>query len=371
MIKYYIIGVGPGDPELITKKAEKTVYKMNVLAGGKRQLAMFPNFSGPKVVIGGNLGDFWQVLHTYSPPYGILASGDPTLYGILEFVKKMADLSEIEVIPGISSIQYLLAKEKESFWKIEVVSHHWKERVKGGAFRAFLSPEASVISRDDLVGENLSLPNERIGRGIFPKTSLSVSVKKLDKIIVPGFPDEFFKKGSSPMTKKEIRILIISALSLPENGIVWDLGAGTGAISCEIAHAFPSITVYAVEKTPDRAKLIQENIKKLNLFNVKVVEGDALWAIDGLPDPSSVFIGGGGERIEDIMGRVYERILKGGKIVFSAITLDTAYRGYHFLERLTREPRLFSIHIEDAYQTRGGLTMMIARNRIFVGEGVK
>ncbi len=370
MIKYYIIGVGPGDPELITKKAEKTVYKMNVLAGGERQLALFPDFPGPKFRIGKDLSVFWDALCKYNPPYGILASGDPVFYSILGFIKKKVPLSEIEVIPGISSIQYMLAKEKKTAWHIEVISHHWGESVKGGHFRFELNMPPDRIKREHILGENLSLESESIGKGLKPEGTLYLTMEKIDNLLLPGLPDDLFEKGESPMTKREVRVLIVSALSLSEGGVVWDLGAGTGAISCEIARLSPSIKVYAVEKVKERVNLIKRNIEKTGAYNVEVVHKDALGAIPFLPDPDSVFVGGGGHDIEKILKAAYDRLKKRGKLVFSAISLETSYRGYRFLKNNTFSHRLISIQVEVGKET-GGLTMMRSQNRIFIGEGTK
>ncbi len=370
MSKYYVIGVGPGDPELITKKAEKIAYRMNVLAGGKRQLGLFPDFHGQKIEIRGELESFWKKLTQYPPPYGILASGDPCLYGILEFVKQKAELSEIEVIPGISSVQYLLAKEKKSLWHMEVISYHWKKRIGGEHFRFFLTPPIDIIEREDVIGENLSLNKEKIGKGLKPKGELYVVMRPQREIPLPGLPDETFVKRDSPMTKREVRVLIISGLQPKEKDVIWDIGAGTGAISCELARLSPSLEVYAIERKRERIDVIEENIKRLGLANVKIVKGDILDVMGELPHPDSVFIGGGGSKLEDIMEGVYERLSPGGRMVFSAITLDTAYRGYQFFKEKMKKHELFSVQIENGKDT-GGLIMMIAQNRIFIGKGVK
>ncbi len=370
MLDYYIIGVGPGDPDLITKKAEKVAYKMNVLAGGKRQLSLFSRFSGTKIVIGKNLEEFWERLHNYLPPYGILASGDPLLYSIGEFVLKKVDKSKVEIIPGISTFQYLLAKEKSTYWHVEIISNHWKTRIKGGHFKFFLNPSGEDIEENDIVGQDLSLSSEIIEGGRSSMSSLSISMRPVEDVILFGLSDELFEKGSSPMTKREVRTLIISTLSLKEHGIFWDLGAGLGTISCEVARLSPSISVYAIEKRPERVELIRKNVRKLGLSNVYIIKNDILNVINHLPIPCSVFVGGGGKDIVKILDASFDRLMPGGKIVFSAIALDTAYKGYQFLRKKANSPHLFSVGIEHGKEVND-FTMMISQNRIFIGEGRK
>lgn len=93
--------------------------------------------------------------------------------------------------------------------------------------------------------------------------------------------DEEFLRGKVPMTKSEVRSVSIAELELTEDAIVYDIGAGTGSVSIEIARAGEQIRVYAIEKNPEGVKLIDQNRKKFRTDGVRIIEGFAATGIRG------------------------------------------------------------------------------------------
>ena len=103
-------------------------------------------------------------------------------------------------------------------------------------------------------------------------------------------------RGKVPMTKEEVRWVSVNRLTVRPTDTVWDVGAGTGAVTLELARKASDGTVYAVERKPEAVALLHENRIKLGGYNVKIIEGPAPEALENLPAPDCVFVGGSGGR---------------------------------------------------------------------------
>lgn len=137
-----------------------------------------------------------------------------------------------------------------------------------------------------------------------------------------GIPDKEFIRGQIPMTKENIRILSVAKMQLEEDSIVYDIGAGTGSVTVEMAFLCPKGSVYAVERKEEGCRLIEKNIQRFQLNNVTVVEGEAMNVLDSLPAPTHVFIGGSGGNLFHIVKKIREKNPK-TRFVVNAITLET------------------------------------------------
>lgn len=120
-----VVGVGPGAREYIVPAALRRIEQADVLVGGKRHLKLFEELECVKIAIETGL-DFKDILNRKGRVV-ILASGDPGLYGILDVVLKYVNKEEVEVIPGISSVQYIMAKLGMPMKDVAVVSLHGRD----------------------------------------------------------------------------------------------------------------------------------------------------------------------------------------------------------------------------------------------------
>lgn len=137
-----------------------------------------------------------------------------------------------------------------------------------------------------------------------------------------GIPDSEFICGKVPMTKEEIRILSVVKLRLDEDSVVYDIGAGTGSVSVEMAGLCENGTVYAIEKNPEGVSLIDANRKKFNVKNIEIIKNVAPECLENLPVPTHVFIGGSGGHLIEIIRKVKEKNSK-VRVVLNAVTLET------------------------------------------------
>lgn len=143
----------------------------------------------------------------------------------------------------------------------------------------------------------------------------------------PGIPDELFERlPGIPLSKREVRLLMISALRLGDGGVFWDAGAGTGTIPVEIGLLCPNSPIIAIERDEEVASLIRRNCDRFGVKNVTVFEGSAP---DCLPNislaPDRVCIEGG-KPIKSVLQEVWQYLKPNGRIVATANNLETLYQ---------------------------------------------
>jgi precorrin-6Y C5,15-methyltransferase (decarboxylating) len=148
-----------------------------------------------------------------------------------------------------------------------------------------------------------------------------------------GIPDREFIRGQVPMTKQEVRILSVVKLQLDQTSVVYDVGAGTGSVSVELAGQCPQGKVYAIERNPEGINLLRSNIEKFHCSNVEVVEGTAPECLAALPAPTHAFIGGSGGNLVAILDAIREKNPQ-TRFVINAVTLET-------LQQITRLSNIY------------------------------
>lgn len=186
----------------------------------------------------------------------------------------------------------------------------------------------------------------------------------------PGIPDEYFIRGSVPMTKEEVRILTISKVRLKGNEVVYDIGAGTGSISLEIARLLPEGKVFAIEQNPEGIELIKTNAHKLGVTNLEVIKGRAPEALVGLPNPQRIIIGGSSGSMEEIFLTFLPQLCKDGRVVINAITVESIHQGIDLAEKYLKEVEVIQVNISKA-EKLGKYHLMKANNPVYIISGVK
>lgn len=143
------------------------------------------------------------------------------------------------------------------------------------------------------------------------------------KILAPGIADECFIRGKVPMTKEEIRTVALAKGKLFPEAIVYDLGSGTGSIAIEAALLVPNGKVYAYEKNPEAVELIKKNKELFGVRNLEVIPREAPDGMEELPPAHTIFIGGSGGRLEEILTKSLTKLHPWGRIIIDAITVET------------------------------------------------
>ena len=348
--KISLVGIGMGAEKTLTLEGKKAFDEAELLIGAKRmtEAVQKPGQSVLHEYRSERIVEYIKA-HPEYRTVAIALSGD---VGFYSGAKKLVDLLEgnVEVICGISSVVYFMAKIGLSWDDAKIVSAHGRKCNLVSLIRhnpkvfSILGTEDGVASlakklvyygMGDVilyVGENLSYENEKIfhdkaenlteyrGDALSVVTAYNEEATPLSA--VHGIRDEEFLRGKAPMTKEEVRTVSLSKLQLPKDAICYDVGAGTGSLSVEMALRAFDGEVYAIEKKDEAADLILENKMKFAADNLEVIKGEAPEALKSLPAPTHVFIGGSSGNLSQIVDLLMEKNPE-VRIVINCITLET------------------------------------------------
>jgi len=237
---------------------------------------------------------------------------------------------------------------------VKLLSIHGGRKIN---FRTALSSSASAIYCDDkitasklaaefmkrfpacgkrqaVLAENLGMENENIRTDTLSRISkrecggLSILVllpseEITDEGIALGLADDSYICENRMITHSEVRAVVLSKLKIGP-GVMWDIGAGSGSVGIEAASICSDINVKAIETDSGRFTQLQKNIEVFGVSNAEAIKGDALKVITKLTArPRCIFIGGGGKDIRKIAEKAFARLLPGGRMVATAVLLET------------------------------------------------
>lgn len=396
-MKIAFIGVGMGHRDTLTIGAEKRIKEADCLIGAKRILAGFANIQADKFEATQAEKIAGIIKENQYENICVLLSGDIGIYsGAKGLYDRLSDYA-IDAYPGISTVQYLAAKLKKPWQDMHLFTAHG---VDIAALPEMLSHKECFFTTggkitpktiiDDLVenefgevilhiGENLSYENEEITSGAakalygreFAPLSAVISENpyfSADLYVNSGLPDEVFTRGDVPMTKSEVRSIILSKLRVRQDDIIYDVGAGTGSVSIELGRLLKKGMVYAIDTNAEACSLIKENARKFNSGNIKVIEGSAPEALQGLPVPNAAFIGGSKGNIEEIVSFLIS-LNPHMRIATSAITLETVLEAItSFKKHAIENTEIVEINIARSKKA-GAKHMMLAQNPIYIISG--
>ena len=107
-----IIGLGPGNIGYCTKLGEKLIYNSDIIIGGRRNLETITNFKGKKIELNTNLKEIVEYIkNNKEQNISVIASGDPSIYGIGKYLSNNFDKSDLNIVSGISSMQYIFLQD--------------------------------------------------------------------------------------------------------------------------------------------------------------------------------------------------------------------------------------------------------------------
>lgn len=392
-----LIGMGSGQPENLTLQGLAALRQADLILGARRLLAVLPAGCTENRAAAYRPDEVAELLQTSGAENAVLVySGDTGFYsGASSMMEKLEALGvRARVLPGLSSIQLLAAALGRPWQGWNLVSAHGRTcdpvaecmqgrptffLTGGSEDPATLCAQLAAEGFGDVqgvVGQCLGTPEEKLFRGSVKElaagrfNSLSVLLVEAAEVLprrAPGLPDEAFERGDVPMTKQEVRAAVLAKLAVRPEDILWDVGAGTGSVSVELALAAPRGRVYAVECRPEGCALIKANREKFRTRNLVLVEGLAPAALSDLPAPDAVFIGGSKGSLAAIVDAALDKN-PDARICVSAIALETLSATVAALTAKGRTVQVSQIAVSRA-RAVGGLHLMMAQNPIYLITG--
>jgi precorrin-6Y C5,15-methyltransferase (decarboxylating) len=399
--KIYVVGVGPGDLQLLTRAALQIIESSDLLIGGVRNLEAFQYLNKETLAIRNNLDEICQTIATgyRFRRITVLATGDPGLFSIGQTLKRKLAGAPLEMISGVSSVQYFCNKLGITGDDLRIVSWHGRVRLNLAAeirqhrrvcvFTDAQRPPQAICQEllgcgltevRVTVGENLSYPDERLVTGLlaemaekaekefgglslllFEKTATAT---KRWPYLTPGIPDSAFIRETVPLTKEEVRAVTLAKLRLRRDSVVFDIGAGTGSVSVECALLAPAGQVYAIERNSAALKLLAGNRERFDADNIVVVPGSAPDILAQLPPPDRVFIGGTGGNLAAIIEWL-SGLATMPRVVLNAVTLETTYQAMEGFQASGFTTELIQLAVARG-ATYGGKHLLQALNPIYI-----
>ena len=331
-----------------------------VLAGGRRHLAAFPEFSGERLEIRSPVEGFLSSLAPLiDREVALLASGDPLFFGIGKRLLSRFPAEKLTFHPAPTAFQLAFSRAKIPWEEAKIVSLHGRPpknlhleiapyeivafltdpknspgRIADYLLKKGIEGEAIICEDLGLEAEKITrLPLEEVPEGEFSGLNVFILLKKPEPFpLLFGLPEEVFSHEGGLITKSYVRAVITSYLSPFPEATIWDLGAGCGTVGLELARICFRGAAYLVEKNPKRAALIRENLSRFGLDNVAVWEKDIAAALRELPEPDLIFIGGGFREVKENSRAFWAKLKPETRVVATFTCLEHLTEAISFFQ---------------------------------------
>ena len=393
MSQIEVVGIGLDGAVGLTRKIQEIIRQATILIGSSRHLSYFESHSAQKIILNNlqqNLDEIAQLIKT-EERIVILTSGDPLFFGLGRLLLEKFPQEKLNFHPHISSIQLAFNKIKVPWQDAKIISVHGRngdelsQALKQGTEKIAILTDSNYhpaeiaklylsldvpVHYSFFICENLGDTTEKItlftaaevaeltkfeqdnfaalNVVILIQESFSRDPEYYQKLPLLGIPDAAFcsfRDRPSLITKKEVRAVILGQLALQPNQVVWDLGAGTGSVSIEIARLCPSSQIFAVEKTAIGVSLIEKNCQNFQVQNISVISGKAPENLNTLPDPNRIFIGGSGGNLTSILNNCQKKLLPQGIIVIALATIENCHEALHWIKQNNWQYSLLQLQI--------------------------
>ena len=387
-----VIGLGVTDRALLSSAAQAALENSALVIGSARQLAVVGHILTKQQQVNlPPLAELSQLLEeNKSLATVILASGDPLHYGIGRWLMNKLAAEVLNFHPAVSSMQAACHLLGVSLQDVEVLSLHGRPVEK---IRSALKVKSPLLVLTDKNSQPQRLAQECLAAG-FAQTTITVVEKigypqqtvrqfSLDELLngaelsfdalhvsyiepqglggilpeFPGFEDQLFstgmEQGKGMITKREVRLAILSMLQPSHSDVIWDIGAGCGSVTIELAYWQKNANVYALEHHPQRLSCLHENREKFGVSeNVSIIAGRAPQQLSILPAANKVFIGGSDGELLSILISSWQQLPENGLLVASAVTENTKFQLQQFAEQLSEHQQVETLQIAVSKGTR-------------------
>lgn len=361
-LKIHIIGLGVTESAELSQAAAQALAGCERVLGSARQLEVVTGqLSGQQAEQLPKMADLpaylADLIRDGVSNLAVLASGDPLYYGIGRWFSKNVSDRQLHFYPAVSSIQMACHQLGLSLQDVEVLSLHGRPLEK---IRSKLKARQTLVILTDKNSQPQDLARECIAAG-FDESRLSVcealgykrqrvihySAEELTSVDIdfdplhvtvietlgdggvlpefPGIADASYvtdkEDGKGMLTKRDVRLSILSLMQPANNEVIWDIGAGCGGVSVELAYWNETTQVVAIEHHDERFKCLSANRDKFGVMgNLTAVQGRAPEALEELPAPDKIFIGGSDGSLPELLEQCWAMLPEQGLLVASAVT---------------------------------------------------
>jgi precorrin-6Y C5,15-methyltransferase (decarboxylating) len=357
-----VIGIGEDGLDGLGHAARARIQAAELLVGGARHLALVGSHKAEALVWASPIAGTLAAIRGHSGrKVVVLASGDPMWFGIGAAIAANFAPHEYEILPAPSAFALAAARLGWALQETDCISLHGRPLARlvrslapGARILALANDGTTPAAVAELlvregygpsrmsVFEHLAGPGEH--RASAPAHAwasarsadlnvIAIECESRDPALArspaPGLPDASFHHDGQ-LTKQPIRAATLAALAPLAGALLWDIGAGSGAIGIEWCRAAPRARAIAIERDPERARRIRVNADALGVPELDIIEGRAPKALDGLEAPAAIFIGGGISEA-GLIERCWEALMPRGILVANTVTVsgEAVLLGWH------------------------------------------
>jgi len=348
----HIVGIGEEGIDGLNPATRAVVEAAEVLIGGDRHHALAQEIGAKRISWP---SPFDALIDELTKLRGkrvvVLASGDPLWYSVGSKIGGAIDSAEIIYHPQVGAFQLAAARMGWSMADLETLTVHGRPVEQ---IIAFIQPDQRLIilttgaetpsqiatflttrgfgkSRMTVLA-NMGGKNEARFDGLAenwahevpPFNTLAVDcVAATDAALlprVPGLADDLFQHDGT-MTKQEVRAVTLAKLMPMRGALLWDIGTGCGSIAVEWMRAARYARAIGIEPRADRRAMAAANALALGVPKLELIQGTAPDALNALPAPDAIFIGGGLSR--DAFEAAWSKLRPLGRLVANTVTLES------------------------------------------------
>ncbi len=355
-----VIGMGLEGVAGLSQAAQALIQQATVLAGSDRLLAYFPDHPAQRWSLTGLEARLQTHLQQGAPGLVVvLTTGDPLFFGLGRQLLQSLPPESLTFHPHVSSLQLAFNRLKLPWQEAVWVSAHGRSLLPlatlvkqghpliavltdgvntPGAIARLLSDLDSPTPYDLWVCENLGSDVERVRQVSWEVAQWEtfaplnvVVLQRQESPLLPnhlpllGLPDSAFltfRDRPGLMTKQAVRVQILGELAFQPKQVIWDIGAGTGSVTIELARLVPDGVIWAIEQTTAGCELLRQNVARFGVSNVHILQASAPDGLENLPTPDRIFVGGSGGKLTSILTACAQRLPPTGRMVIALATLE-------------------------------------------------
>ena len=355
-MKFYVIGIDDNKIQNFSEEVKDIISSQTIFSGGARHREIIETLL-PKtyswIEIKVPLDNVFEEYTSY-PEIVVFASGDPLFFGFANTIQRKMPEAEMMVFPYFNSLQLLAHKLLLPYQDMHIVSltgRPWhkfdealilgydkvgvltdnKEHIPTNIAQRMLDygydnytmsigellgntekEKVHTFQLKDVVGKEFNFPNNII---------LQKTTHRSRPFGIPDLDFNLLNGRTKMITKMPIRLLSLSMLELREKQTLWDVGFCTGSVSIEAKLQFPHLNIVSFEIRTEGKELIESNSQKFGTPGIQSYIGDFTQTdISSLPLPDTVFIGGHGGKMQEIITKVNKVLKTNGVIVFNSVS---------------------------------------------------